>query len=286
MKSILTLFRTTFKILSAIAPELGSWMAFKLFQRPINKNIRRREQIFYQEARHFLLRSQNPPIHGYEMGNPNGKLVVLVHGWESNAGSMYKIAKHLADKGYRVMSLDLPAHGKSEGKATNIRGASGAIISLLEAVNPQEPFSLISHSFGSAASALALSESSYQVRNLIFLTSPDFIEDITKGFQSVMGFSDRVLKGFQRHIEKVVGKPLDEIAVSKMGKKMRYEQLTLIHDRFDKILPYGNSERIAAALPNAKLIPLERVGHYRMLWEEEVIEHIEEALEGRAVGVA
>jgi len=46
----------------------------------------------------------------------------------------------------------------------------------------------------------------------------------------------------------------------------------LIHDENDRILPYINSKTILDNTSNSSLITLEKVGHYTMLWSDEVID--------------
>ena len=52
------------------------------------------------------------PLNGpyFEPAENPEKLVFLLHGWESNAGSLSKIAFSLSKNNYRVISFDLPGH--------------------------------------------------------------------------------------------------------------------------------------------------------------------------------
>jgi len=46
--------------------------------------------------------------------------VILVHGWDSNAGSMSKIAEALVKKNKRVIAFNLPGHAFSKSSSTNL----------------------------------------------------------------------------------------------------------------------------------------------------------------------
>ena len=59
-------------------------------------------------------------LHCYEFGNPNENLVFLVHGWDSNAGSLSRFETELASNNYRIISFDLPAHTNTKETHTNL----------------------------------------------------------------------------------------------------------------------------------------------------------------------
>ena len=49
----------------------------------------------------------------------------------------------------------------------------------------------------------------------------------------------------------------------------------LIHDQYDKVIPFENSKRIALKNPKkTKLIKHQNIGHYKMLWNNNVVEDI------------
>ena len=87
-----------------------------------------------------------------ESGDPDGEPVILLHGWGCNHTTVKSIASYLED-GMRVISLDLPGHGKSEEPQTvwgteDFSNLVGDIIKTLGLINP----SLIGHSFGGRTS--------------------------------------------------------------------------------------------------------------------------------------
>jgi len=44
-----------------------------------------------------------------------GKTVLLVHGWSANQTDMFYYVPPLVEQGFRVVALDLPAHGEATG---------------------------------------------------------------------------------------------------------------------------------------------------------------------------
>ncbi len=112
----LNIVRLYFKLISLFAPKFAGAKAFKLFQKVRIKSIRKREEDFYTKANHFKVTSSKEDINCYELGAGNSDIVFLLHGWESNAGSLSKFAYQLAENNYRVISFDLPGHAKYNSK--------------------------------------------------------------------------------------------------------------------------------------------------------------------------
>lgn len=83
-----------------------------------------------------------------DTGRPDGHPVILLHGWGCNHTTVRSIAACLED-GLRVISVDLPGHGKSS-EPEKVWGTQdfslfvGKLIKRLGVTNP----SLIGHSFG------------------------------------------------------------------------------------------------------------------------------------------
>jgi pimeloyl-ACP methyl ester carboxylesterase len=270
MKFIIKLIRIYFKTLSVISPKLSAKKAFILFQKPRRLPFKKEEIAFYKKATSSLLNTSIGQINYYSVGNPVGELVILVHGWDSNAGSMSGIGDKLAEKGYHVISLDFPAHGNSKLKYLNVVTAKESLKALIKKVANDKPFSLIAHSFGSLASAITLSELQIKVKQLIYLTTPDKASTMFEYFRDGIGLSDKAFAHLVEKGETLIKAPLATLDVLALTETIKYEDLLLIHDKYDRILPYKNSVTIDNALTNSSLFTINKIGHSRMLWNENV----------------
>ena len=271
MKAYLVSIQIYFRIISFIAPSFAAKKGFKLFQKVRLKNIRQREEAFYQRVKTFEIPNEKENIRAYETGNPNGELVLLVHGWESNAGSMSKLADKLAEEGKRVVLFDLPGHAFYKLEHTNLLECKNAMQKVLNHLNPEGRFSIVSHSFGSAVTAFCVRETNYSIDRLVFLTGPNKVENIFREFQEVIKMGDRAYDRMVAHTEKLLGEPITNISIERNLSLGNYGSLLLIHDKNDKVLPYFNSKEILGGVENASLETYEDVGHYRMLWNEDII---------------
>lgn len=272
------LLRVYFGSLSAFAPKMAAKKGFRLFQKVRKKNIRPREVAFFEQARPFQIpveldKGKSDSLHCYELGEAENPLVLLVHGWDSNAGSMSQIAHQLVANGKRVVLLNLPGHAFSQTSSTNLLECRHALTALLGRLNPAERFSVVSHSFGSAVVAYTLSKQAYQIDKLIFLTNPNRIERIFTDFKNFIGLNDKAYNCLLKLTEEKLGEPIETISVEASLAKFDFDQLLLIHDKNDRVLDYYNSLEVKAAIPKAELATYENIGHYKMLWNPDVVDN-------------
>lgn len=268
----LAAIRTYFTVYSTIAPKLAAKQSFKLFQKVRVKKLRPREVAFFDEAKKNILDVDGlGPIDYFQLGNPTHPLVFLVHGWDSNAGSLSKIATKMVEMNQYVIALNLPGHAQSKKNSTNLLECKQAFRALIAHINPNEQFSVISHSFGSAVTAFTLSETNYKVDKLIFLTNPNRVEHIFKDFKKMLGLRKKAFGELLRITDLKLGEPLAAVSVENKLKKVDFQTLILIHDKFDKVLAFEHSVEVNRAFPEAQLVPFEKIGHYKMLWNEQVV---------------
>lgn len=272
MKFYLKIVTVYYQVISYLSPKLGGKSAFKLFQKVRKKEIRKREKVFYQKARHFKIPLQKEDLYCYELGNPSGELVFLVHGWDSNAGSLTKFAFELEKINYRVISFDLPAHAHAKATHTNLYECKEAFRKLIEFVNPQEPFTVIAHSFGSAMTAYTMAELNYTVDKFVFLTTPNSLLEIFTSFKEFVGITDKTFWYMLQNASKTLHEDVKDISVEEKLDRISFTKLLLVHDKHDTILPYRNSKEVFEAIDKAQLKTYEKVGHYRMLWNDAILE--------------
>lgn len=267
------ILRFYFKSISLFIPKFAGLNAFKLFQKVRIKTIRKREEKFFKEAHEFKVIWSKEDLFCYEIGSKNKKLVFLLHGWESNSGSLSKFAFELSKNNYRVISFDLPGHSKYKSNYTNLVECREAFKNLLEYIKPDKPFSVISHSFGSAVCTYTLSNLNYKLDKLVFLTSPNSILKIFKEFKMLIGLSNQSFKIFVQKANELANEEIKNINVDEKLKQIDFSKLLLIHDEYDKIIPIKNSEEIKKLNPeNTELIKYSKIGHYKMLWNDQVVE--------------
>jgi len=271
---MIRLIRQYHKTLSKVSPITAANSAFEIFRKVRKKKIKPAEQAFYNESKDTTVIVDGEEIHRYEFGNPENDIVILLHGWDSNAGSMYKFVKPLLAKNKYVVSFNLPGHAFHKANTSNIYESKETFKKFVGTLPKGRKISIISHSFGSGVVGYGLSELDLKVDTLVFLTTPDKISDIFLEFKKLIGLND---KSYQHLLDKasaIVGEDLTHISITKKLQKAQFNHLHLFHNTRDKVLPYKNSTQIAEGIPNSTLHTLEKMGHYKMLWNDELVEMV------------
>ena len=260
-----------YKTLSAVSPKIAANSAFELFKKVRKKDIREQEKPFYTEAIHQNIVIDGQEIHSYEFGNPEDDIVVLLHGWDSNVGCMYKFVAPLLAKNKYVVSFNLPGHAFYESSKTNLFEAKETFKKYMSHLPKNRKISIISHSFGSAVSGYGLSELDMEIDELVFLTSPNKIMDIFYDYQRMIGLNDKSFAILLAKADKVLGESLFTLNIENKLESANFKHLYLFHDEQDKVLPYQNSVAIHDRISNSSLFTFQKIGHYRMLWNEDLI---------------
>ncbi len=272
---MIRLIKTYFQILSMLSPRLAAKQAFEVFCKVRKKDIRERERSFYDKAKREDIPYEPEPIHTYSFGNPKNETVLLVHGWDSNAGSLSKFVEPLLEKNKHVLGLNLPSHAQYENDKTTLVGCKDAMKTLLNSFEDSEITAIISHSFGSAVTGYALSElPNKTINKLFFLTSPNKIENIFTEFKDMISLGNKAYRILIERANKLLGENLEQMYIHDKLNLATFNHLHLFHDKNDKIISIKNSKLIHEKVPNSDLTTYENIGHYRMLWNDTVIEHV------------
>lgn len=111
-------------------------------------------------------------IAGLEWGDPDGRPLLGLHGWLDNAATMSGLGPLLED--YRLVSVDLPGHGKSDhrapGQPYHFADLVPVVFDVADALSFEE-FSLLGHSMGGAAAFLAAGSLPDRIRALVAIDS-------------------------------------------------------------------------------------------------------------------
>ena len=268
---LVSFYRIYLQVLFAITPGYAAKRAFHLFATPVVKKNRQREIDVLKRAKKTILKKKGLNIHVYEWGE-GAKTALLVHGWEGNAGSNTGFVAPLLKAGYKVVAFDGPAHGKSDGKRTNVIHFSKIMKPLFLAHKPEL---MITHSFGSAATSFMLyNNPDLSLNKLVMVTTPNRIGDIIGEFAGYMRISPKQLQLIFNHLEKRFGRKIKELSVGHMLQKANVKETLIIHGPADRVLSYQYARQVVEEFPRARLLDSPSKGHYRILWDEDTFDKI------------
>ncbi|MEO6346359.1 MAG: alpha/beta hydrolase, partial [Aquaticitalea sp.] len=200
--------------------------------------------------------------------------ILLIHGWESNSYRWKSLILELKKKGFTVVALDAPAHGKSGSLFFNAMLYSEFINVV---ANRFKPEIIIGHSVGGMSTAFF--QNKYQpefVKKIILLGAPSEYADVLKRYTDMLGYNQRITEQLNLTIIERFGDRPENFSTAKYLESIDSKGL-IIHDELDNVIPYSDALLIKNSFKNSMLITTSGLGH--SLNDETVSEHIYEFIE-------
>ncbi len=152
------------------------------------------------------------------------------------------------DKGFRVIALDGPAHGSSEGIKTNVGDYAKFLIRAQKELGPYK--AIIAHSFGAGCSVISTLWG-LQVEKLILVAGPARYEVVVKNYLDFIKISPTAQKYFFASLAKKVGLTAQELNVGEIGNKLHVDTL-IVHDKGDKEVLFTAALEIKKSLASCQ----------------------------------
>ncbi|HTO97594.1 MAG TPA: alpha/beta fold hydrolase [Myxococcales bacterium] len=247
------------RALDALSPQAAQRLAFNWFGRP-----ERRPEKPYILGHRFRLVADGPEIALWDWGE--GRTVLLVHGWNGNAAQLSGFVPPLVRAGFYVAAPDLPAHGISAGKRSNVRSMADALLRVGKRVGPVH--AVIAHSLGAAAAIIAQAEGLGAERMALIAPAVDLPRYATL-FGRTLGLSPRSTAGLLAQVDRALGGRASFDILS-LARRQTASMLAL-HDPEDAEVSFDESRALAVAWPGGMLETIEGAGHSRALRHPSVI---------------
>lgn len=278
MTTAIRLARAGIRAASALSPRLGGRAADAAFAttRP-RMRVHPRDAAVMAGARRgeLVVRGRRLAVHEWGSAGP---VVVLAHGWRGRASQFATLVPVLRAQGLRVVAVEVPGHGASAGRRTDIRDWVGALRELdrlhggLHAV--------VGHSFGGFA-ALTAARHGVRVGRIVSIAGVGAPDAYLREFARIMRLDDAVREAmtvrFLARIDETpvtIGPRYDAIA-DPVDPRI---PLLLVHGARDPFVDPEESALLHAAHPGSRLLLVEGAGHTRVLGEPAVLEAIAEAV--------
>lgn len=262
------LLKSVVTTISLIAPALVVNFAYKQLANPQIKKLRPREIEVLNTAVKETFKFLGFDIQLYTWGQ-GSKRVLLIHGWEGQAGNFADIIKQLLEHDYTVYAFDGPSHGFSSQGETSLFEFADLVGELIRKFRVKK---LVSHSFGSVATTYALHQNKgFEIDRYVLLTTPDrFIERIEE-VSAQVGITDKVKRRLIARIENEMSVKVDDLNVSDYVKTINVAKALIIHDKNDTVIPISRSRNVHRNWRNCDFLEVERTGHFRILRTNAVI---------------
>ena len=254
-----------------ISSALATKVALYLFFRPQRFKTPYREHKMRDAAEqiNFSASSIEKEIKVYKLKGKKQK-VLLLHGWSGRGTQLFSFADELQKKNCEVITFDMPAHGQSTGKKTNVLELKFCIQDLNLKFGPFD--AAIAHSMSGFALLRAIKDG-LPLQSAAIIGSGDSIKGVFYRFSQQLHFSEKIADRMIVAVENKFGIKLETYS-SRMNIKDIDIPLLIVHDKDDKEAPYECSTKLHNLARNSQLKLTSGLGHHRILRDPKTVQHI------------
>lgn len=255
-------------VASQVFPDLMVKMAYNHLTNPQIKKLRDRELEVLDEAEKDKIEFKGFQIQTY-CWQGGDKSLLLIHGWEGQAGNFSSLIAPLLNAGFTIYAFDGPSHGFSSKGPTSLFEFTELVGVLIREYQPQ---TLISHSFGGVATTYALySNPELSADRYVLLTTPDRFSQRIQAVVDQVGVTEKVRDRLVDRLELEIPIAVNELNVSNFVKSVNVEKALIIHDKNDRVIPISQSRNVYENWPACEFHEIEGTGHFKILSDPRVI---------------
>jgi pimeloyl-ACP methyl ester carboxylesterase len=193
-----------------------------------------------------------------EQNEANEEVVLLIHGWESNASRWKKFLHHLKPIGKTIIAIDGPAHGLSEGREFNAPKFAEYINIVTQKYQPKI---VIGHSVGGAAISFYLNKyKNTSIEKVILLGAPSDFKIIADNFVKLLSLNNRIKYRLENYYFEKFDIDINDFAAHKFAQNFTQKAL-IAHDIEDKVVLVDEGRKYAKNWKNAIYIETTGFGH-------------------------
>lgn len=267
------------KSLDRISPEIAGEAALRIFTAPrrIPRPEWERRLIESAGGKALVFAGRLAAI---SFGSKAAPAVILIHGWEGRGTQLGVLVEPLVAQGFRVIALDISAHGESPGRRVNIGAFASDLSRAVEELRAESGkiAAIVAHSFGAGATVIALHRG-LKVERAVLVAAPSSLARVAESFAKGVELSARSSEAFFRRLGVWTGIPLAQTDLAELAESLSTPAL-IVHDPEDKWVPFAHAERFVGHWPGARLLALRNVGHHKILKSPLFISAVAEFLAG------
>lgn len=244
-------------LLSYLAPQKAFKLAYQLFSQP------RKGKLIPEQLPKTLLKTAQEThtynqhqIHTY-IWKGNEDIILLVHGWESNASRWKKLLPYLIQTGKTIVALDGPAHGLSSGKEFNVPVYAEFIDQI---VKKYQPRIVIGHSIGGNALSYFQAHYPHQFDKMVLLGAPSDFEIILNNYFKMLSLNHKVQEALRQYIKNKFDIHIPDFSGAKFLTETSISGI-IAHDIDDTVVLFEEGKKIANSWKTAQFIETRGLGH-------------------------
>lgn len=278
--------QTMFQVGGRLAPGPLAGYAYKMYFTPRRKKSSSKEDKLTERAKAFSVPfkgNQYVPYPGGDlsawMWGENGPIVLLVHGWETTGAWMAApFLNPLLSAGFRVVAFDMPGHGGSPGKYSDLMDFATAIQAVAASVG--EIHAIIAHSLGAAATTVAIGNG-LQVSRLVYLAPVCWILSLPEQFCEVFKLPPGAERAFYRRMFSTYSETTWVRTSGDVASRQLKVPGLIFHDKGDSRVHFQGAEAIHAQWPQSELVATEGLDHREVTRNRNVIKRTIQFVSGK-----
>lgn len=239
-------------------PKKASLLSYRIFSEPRDGRLLKDklpEILLSGESKIFPY--ENDALQAY-VWKGNEHVILLVHGWESNASRWEQLLPYLQKPGSTIVAIDAPAHGLSSGKEFNVPRYSEFIEA---AVQQFQPHTIIGHSIGGAACVYyQYKYQNQKLQKMVLLGAPSDMKRLALNYVNLLSLNAKVTALFESQFVERFRFSLDEFSGQIFGKEIKLKGI-IAHDINDEVVAFEEGKKIAGSWTNATFIETRGLGH-------------------------
>lgn len=280
---ILKIISIILRVGAAVAPALSKRLVWHLFctpyKNPVRKNMLNAKLL--SQAKIVDLDFENSFVRTYswlnKRENCKGK-VLLVHGWGTSALSMSCMINSLREFGYDVISFDMPAHGNSPGRQTNLP----KMVDSLDIVATRFGCfdAVVTHSFGGIVITNWISKNLNKkqlktIKQLVLISAPKDMVGTIRQFSKRLDLTQKHNAHIIENVETLTCQPIQNLTITNFLKERDITTL-LVHDKNDAWIPLSDSMQAAEEFDHGELFITSKLGHTKLMCSDLVTNRVKE----------
>jgi pimeloyl-ACP methyl ester carboxylesterase len=274
--------RLAFSSLGSVMPEPMAALAERMYFTARRHRLPDRERAILEEGLPFTVHTEHGPVAAWRWEpllpweRADRGTVLLVHGWEGRAAQLAaSLVGPLLDRGFTVVGADAPGHGRSRGDAVDLPAYTEIVGDLARHVRDEagsDVKAVVAHSFGSAASTLALeAELLPHVDAAVLVAPPCSLDRYADTFARTLGLTRATEAIFRGRLEQRFGKEWwIKYALDRRAQAIDAHAL-IVHDTEDAETPFSEGAQLARGWAGSTLMATTGLGHRRILRDDAVV---------------
>jgi pimeloyl-ACP methyl ester carboxylesterase len=267
LKATLVATRMSGRVSTLVGGAFASRLWFTPWPLPVSDRGLAKQAGWLRVTNPVVFDSRVGQIRGFSAGS--GPAVLLVHGWGERAAFMGAFIEPLVDSGYRAIGVDLPGHGETSKRRTNIFELANVLKEVAGQLGGIH--AAVAHSMGGTVTAVAISEGLDLDAVTLIAPASDLNHAVQK-FGSMFSLPSKAVTGLRRRIERRFGRDVwDRLLIQRLASDFDVPAL-IVHDLDDTQIDVADSRALVAAWPEARSMITTGLGHDKIARDPRVIE--------------